>query len=377
MAAIAKPVGLLGRLLDLRVLRWVGVRSYGIYLWHWPIFLLTRPGIDLPAGPWFALAVRVIATVAVAEVSFRYLETPVREGALSRAWRAVKVAGRLPHTAPRRRQWIGGAALTLPALALIVALVAATPGAPPSYMANLHDVDGPVGAPSTRSAAAPGSVTRPPSASTSQPPEASPPSTARPSPSSASTPSPPASQPSVAAGLGPAGTVPPPSGDGECTTVSAVGDSVLLAALPVLRQHLPQLTFVDADVGMQVKGGISALREQVASHQLGCVVVVALGTNGAFSAGQFDTIMTLVAAAHEVVFVNVNVPRSWADHDNAVIAQGVSRYRHAVEVDWQTASSGKPDLFYPDGIHPGPAGQQVYAHLVASAVDPYLEGAAG
>ncbi len=128
---------------------------------------------------------------------------------------------------------------------------------------------------------------------------------------------------------------------------------------------------------MQVKGGIAALRDEVGAHQVGCVVVVALGTNGLFKAAQFDQIMQTLSQARTVVFVNLHVARSWEEFDNAVIATGVSRYRNAVEVDWQSASAGRPGLFYPDGIHPGPSGQQLYAQLIAGAVDPYLDHANG
>ncbi len=184
VAAVAEPVGLLGHLLEAPPLRWVGVRSYGIYLWHWPIFTLTRPGIDLPGGQWVAFPLRVIVTLAVAEVSYRYLEVPVRAGALGRTWRAVKNAGSRPRTALLRREWIGGAALTLPTVVLIAALVAAAPGAPPGYLANLHDIHGPVTSASSRPLTAPPQGTPTPAASQHpgagppvMPPVSSPPST--------------------------------------------------------------------------------------------------------------------------------------------------------------------------------------------------------
>jgi lysophospholipase L1-like esterase len=163
-----------------------------------------------------------------------------------------------------------------------------------------------------------------------------------------------------------------PASSGTCSAVSAIGDSVLLGALPAVRQAIPQLQFVDAKVGMQVSTGINILRERVASGQAGCVVIVAIGSNGTFTTKQFDTIMSVLSSTHHVVFVNVKVPDPWGAPDNEVIAQGVRRYAKASEVDWLGATSGQSGIFYADGIHPNPTGQKLYAELVAQAVDPYL-----
>jgi peptidoglycan/LPS O-acetylase OafA/YrhL/CubicO group peptidase (beta-lactamase class C family) len=81
---------LLPRLLGLAPLRWLGQRSYGIYLWHWPVFMLTRPMIDVSFdGPLFTV-LRFAAVLLLAELSFRFVETPVRQGALARVWQHLR-----------------------------------------------------------------------------------------------------------------------------------------------------------------------------------------------------------------------------------------------------------------------------------------------
>ena len=86
IAAVVRPAGLVGRLLDAAPMRWLGQRSYSIYLWHWPVFVVTRPGIDIDLDGWTALAIRLAATLVLADLSFRFIERPIREGALGRAW---------------------------------------------------------------------------------------------------------------------------------------------------------------------------------------------------------------------------------------------------------------------------------------------------
>ncbi len=81
------PSTVLGRiLLSNPVLVWIGVRSYSLYLWHWPIFVFTRPGLDQPLGLYPTLVLRLALTVVAAELSYRFVEVPIRSGAFQR-WR--------------------------------------------------------------------------------------------------------------------------------------------------------------------------------------------------------------------------------------------------------------------------------------------------
>jgi peptidoglycan/LPS O-acetylase OafA/YrhL len=84
VAAAASPASRFGRILGWEPLRWLGVRSYGIYLWHFPIIVLTIPaaGGDTPTRR----VLQVAAVIACAALSWRYVEEPIRHGALSR-WR--------------------------------------------------------------------------------------------------------------------------------------------------------------------------------------------------------------------------------------------------------------------------------------------------
>ena len=78
----------IARLLGGAPLAWLGRRSYGLYLWHWPIFALTRPDFDVALNGLPLLALRLTLTVLVSEVCYRLIETPVRRGQLGVLLRA-------------------------------------------------------------------------------------------------------------------------------------------------------------------------------------------------------------------------------------------------------------------------------------------------
>ena len=142
----------------------------------------------------------------------------------------------------------------------------------------------------------------------------------------------------------------------------------MLGAAPALRQDLGMIE-VDAAVSRQVAAGIGVLAGRRAAGQIGPTVVIHLGTNGTFTADQFDQIMQILKGERRVVFVNIRVDRSWEAGNNSVIASGVHRYGNTRLVDWYDAASAHAGLFAKDGFHLGPEGAALYAGLIASAVE--------
>ena len=85
IAAASHPASFFGRrVLGNPVLTSIGKRSYGLYLWHWPVFVFTRPDIDWGLGTYASLGPRLAITAVLAELSYRFVEKPVRNGAIGR-----------------------------------------------------------------------------------------------------------------------------------------------------------------------------------------------------------------------------------------------------------------------------------------------------
>jgi peptidoglycan/LPS O-acetylase OafA/YrhL len=93
VAAVAHPATRLGPILGWRPLRWIGVRSYGIYLWHFPIIVLTTPGGVANGREYLRSALQVAAIVGISALSWRYVEEPIRHGAIGRLWKRWREAG--------------------------------------------------------------------------------------------------------------------------------------------------------------------------------------------------------------------------------------------------------------------------------------------
>jgi peptidoglycan/LPS O-acetylase OafA/YrhL len=112
------------RLFGWEPLVWIGQRSYAIYLWHWPILKLSRPGIDIHWPTWIVITLQVALTLIASDLSYRYIERPIR----SRGFLAF-VRGHRRHSSSERRPVTIGAGLAA-VLAVVAATLATAPPAP-------------------------------------------------------------------------------------------------------------------------------------------------------------------------------------------------------------------------------------------------------
>lgn len=421
IAATVHPHAHLNRLLGIAPLRWMGTRSYSIYLWHWPVFMITRPELDVALDGLPLLALRFGVTIALAELSYRLVEQPVRRGALGRAWNGLRTRAPAPARVALVSTATAAAAVALAAFALFpidandapaegttfaaatgptTLLNGASPNADalPAYPAALPGNDffvasAPAGpnpnpdpfapVPSTQSdlgaSAIPASaVTDAPGTTVVYLPTASAPFLPPPNSIAATggwrlttLRSFDAIAPGPTALVAAANMPPPPEPERPVVTpigpvaVLAIGDSVMLGAAPALYGAIGGL-WVDAAVSRHFLTGIAMLRELKTRGQLPDTVIIHLGTNSPFSPAHFDEMMVVLQDVPRVLFVNVRLPHRIEATVNSILLAGVQRWGNAFLVDWHGASDDRPDYFGSDGVHMGAAGATVYAALIAS-----------
>jgi peptidoglycan/LPS O-acetylase OafA/YrhL len=78
LAVLAHPAARLGSLIARPPTIWLGLRSYSFYLWHWPVLALTRPGIDVSLPRGVLIPLQLVAVLALADLSYRFVELPFR-----------------------------------------------------------------------------------------------------------------------------------------------------------------------------------------------------------------------------------------------------------------------------------------------------------
>ena len=328
------PAVPLGPALGAQPMRYIGQRSYGLYLWHWPVFMVTRPGLDVPLEGIPLLMLQLALTVGIAELSYRFVEMPIRRGAIDRWVARLRDPAEPRRTRTRLGVGVAAGALTCAVgLGLLTALLVAAPQ------------PGRAAGPAADVAAAMGIAGGGPTAVTLDAATSAPASPIPPSGSSA---------------------LPAPTITRDNGTVSALGDSVMLGARRALQAAIPGAR-IDASVARFPGGFIGPLKRYVRGDRLAPIVVLHPGTNGVLPESMMREMLDLLADSPRVVVVNSNMPRKWRTPNNRVIAKVVADYPNAVLADWFAVSKGRREYFVSDGIHLSPSGARAYADLIRQA----------
>jgi lysophospholipase L1-like esterase len=154
--------------------------------------------------------------------------------------------------------------------------------------------------------------------------------------------------------------------------VHAIGDSVMQGAGPDLYATLPIAIpgiEVDAVPSRQFREAPGLVRARVGVDPLPDLLVIHLGTNGAFADSSFDELMRAADRIAQVVFVTVKAPRDWEHGVNERLGDGVVRHApRASLVDWNATATECRDHLRPDGFHLSRTGARAYAEAIAGCV---------
>jgi len=318
----------LGRVLDLAPLRWVGRRSYGLYLWHWPVFVLVVAALPTwdrtGAGGWELGGIALAITVLAAALSYRFIEQPIRRDGFRVTLRRWE---RSSHSsAPRAIAAAVACLLVISAGAATVSAIGRDPGKGSAELAIES------GAAAIKATPTPASA-----------------------PGAAPTPTP---------------STPPPLPGGD--QIDAIGDSVMLASAPELEAAFPGIS-IDAVVSRQASAAPAIVQGLIDAGTLRQTLLIGLGTNGPIDPGILSKLHTMVGSRHQIVVVNVQAPRGWVPGVNAELTQFAQEYRNVELANWQGAIADQLQLLAKDQIHPGSRGGLVYVQAVTDALQRLAE----
>jgi peptidoglycan/LPS O-acetylase OafA/YrhL len=337
IATLLVPGTPLAAVLNWAPLRWIGERSYGLYLWHWPVFILVVAALPTWARDgvmgWLLGGIALVITVAAAAVSYALVEQPIRRQGFRATWSAF--AG-----------WFGGARHQLVAGVWIVVLVLV------GGIGTVGAIASDPGAGETELLVEAGQQALDEANQAEQ--------TATPDPTDV-----------------PGGTADPTDEDAPPKPVggdqiSAIGDSVMLAAAPTLQDKFPGIQ-IDAKVSRSIYVAPAMIRKLIQKNKLRKVLLLALGTNGPIDRDVLEKIRKLIGPDRQIVVVNVQAPRYWSAGVNVTLSAFALRYRDVELANWHDAIQPKLNLLAGDHIHFGSAGATVFSATIRDALQRLAE----
>jgi peptidoglycan/LPS O-acetylase OafA/YrhL len=304
ITSIVHPASRFAPILQNRVLLWIGERSYAIYLWHWVVFQISRPSVDLVGEDWALITVRILIVLALADISLKLVELPIRSGAVEYWFKGMKY-----RTAAIRKKQKVLVISSISMVLLSLSILSTNAIFSSNRLAQALEE----------------SLTAVPSITETE--------TALINPSQA---------------------------------IWLTGDSVILGIRSALSEIQP-IIVVNARVGRQAPELLEEMRKDVEKAS-GATIVLNLGNNDLLNRDTVREIFTLAQASPRVVVVNTAVPRPYRDANNQLVNEVAQEFSNVKVVDWNSISQDHPEYFAPDGVHLVPTGVSAYVLAIDEAL---------
>ncbi|WP_251547350.1 acyltransferase family protein [Limosilactobacillus caecicola] len=333
LATIVHPGADMNRWLTNPFFKWVGERSYGIYVYQYPVMIFYEAKVQIGAHPIMNAVIELLLIVVISELSYRFIERPLKHY----SWRDLPLTIINWFDVKRRgwKQWLA----IIPALLVFFVAVAGftTPDRAPKTTQVQTRIK------QSRHATA-------------------------------------ARNKLIAEGKAPKIDVNSKSlqkkyglskkelKHASKLKVTAIGDSVMADASDSIQQVVPH-AYVEAKVGRQGSDAPAVIKDLKANGHLNRIVILNLGTNGAMNSETVNQIIQSIGKGHQIYWITAHVPtKSWEKTVNNQIKQAAKKHSNIHVVDWNQQSASHSNWFADDNVHMNDNGNVQFTRLIVKSI---------
>lgn len=325
-AVIIRPDALFTRIMELAPLRWIGVRSYGIYLWHWPMLVFGRILIPTAMGTVENVAVDVLFALisfVASDLSYRFIEEPMRKDGFIKS---------LEKLVDRVREGIVGKIQAAVCVVLVLATIIAIATAPAKTQLQLQieqqQAEQAQQAQEAQQNAGNGSPQDPGSILNYDESQM--------------------------------------TGIPDSSTITAIGDSLISGNSIGFEEEFPEINFL-AEPIRQWEQGVEVVKEGNNQGLIRQNVILDFGTNGGVSdEALVRQVIDELGPNRRILLYNIYSPSSFVDEANAIYEKIAEEYPNVYLVDWNSVAAAHPEYLNSDRTHTNIEGQNAFVDAAKS-----------
>lgn len=331
---VCHPSGILGKLLAWKPLSWIGTRSYGIYLWHYPIMVLSTPVYEIGNPSYLRVALQLAITCIIAELSYRFIETPIRKLGLRRFYKTYLSVNIFQWRRLTIMKKISAVTVLLVIGILAMGIVSSAKGEQNKVKLKTYPKQTIV------------SKTEQNATNTSNKTNHIDKNIPFPNKNS---------NKKLKAKIGP------------YKQLLTIGDSIMIDISPDLKEKLSNIT-INGKVGRQMNEAIKLSTFYSGFNNKDSAIIIELGTNGYFTDTQIDKLLSAFSKSH-IYLVNTRVPRPWERKVNKILKDTSNKNKNVTLVDWYSTAIKHPGYFGRDGVHLKSTGSEALTDLIIRAIN--------
>lgn len=342
IACVSYQGSFLGRILSWRPLGWIGTRSFGIYLWHYPIMVLSTPVYEIGNPVYWHVIIQLIVSCIAAELSYRFIETPVRKLGVKGFYREylsfnIFKWGQLT---------LGNKVSAVIAVSVVTVLAIGANG-----MAKSEKVSVKKEAQQTEvkiSSTEPAVPDKAAKDNFAEKAEAEP-------------------VKDTAADNAKKNETNSAVEKISYKKILAIGDSIMVDIAPCLGKEYNNIT-IDGKVGRNMSAAAKLASSYSGFNSPDNAVILEIGTNGGITDAQIDFFLRTFEKAN-VYLVNTRVPRSWEKADNKILKEKADEREKVILIDWYSEAIKHPEYFGKDGVHLTSSGSKALTRLIKEGLN--------